>query len=140
VRERISGIVRLRLENLEPHKESIRRALTLQLLPGRAPSAMRGLYHTVDAIWRAAGDSSTDFNFYSKRALLAAVYGSALLHWVDDASDDCAETWEFLERRIAHTLRIGKVRRRAEKLLCPVPSPLPALTRLRYGRRSHGAA
>jgi ubiquinone biosynthesis protein COQ9 len=140
VRERISGIVRLRLEILGPHKESIRRALTLQLLPGRAPSAMRGLYHTVDAIWRAAGDSSTDFNFYSKRALLAAVYGSALLHWVDDASDDCAETWEFLERRIAHTLRIGKVRRRAEKLLCPVPSPLPALTRLRYGRRSHGAA
>jgi len=140
VRERISGIVRLRLEILGPHKESIRRALTLQLLPGRAPSAMRGLYHTVDAIWRAAGDSSTDFNFYSKRALLAAVYGSALLHWLDDASDDCAETWEFLERRIAHTLRIGKVRRRAEKLLCPVPSPLPALTRLRYGRRSHGAA
>jgi len=140
MRERISGIVRLRLEILEPHKESIRRSLTLQLMPARAPSAMRGLYHTVDAIWRAAGDSSTDFNFYSKRALLAAVYGSALLHWVDDASDDCAETWEFLERRIAHTLRIGKVRRRAEKLLCPVPSPLPALTRLRYGRRSHGAA
>ncbi len=133
VRERISGIIRLRLEALAPHKESIRRALTLQLLPGRRPSAMRGLYHTVDAIWRAAGDSSVDFNFYSKRALLAAVYGSTLLHWLDDTSDDCTETWEFLDRRIANTLRIGKIRRRTEKLLYCIPSPLPTLARLRYG-------
>ena len=133
VRERISGIIRLRLDALAPHKESIRRALTLQLLPGRAPSAMRGLYRTVDAIWRAAGDDSTDFNYYSKRAMLAAVYSSTLLHWLDDTSDDCAETWEFLDRRIANTLRIGKVRRRAGKLLRRIPSPLPALARLRHG-------
>ncbi len=140
VRERIGNIVRLRLESLAPHKESIRRALALQMLPGRTPGAMRGLYRTVDAIWRAAGDDSTDFNYYSKRALLAAVYGSTLLRWLDDDSEDCAETWEFLERRIADTLRIGKVRRRAGRLLHRLPSPLPALTRLRYGRRPHSAA
>jgi ubiquinone biosynthesis protein COQ9 len=140
VRERIGGIIRLRLENLAPHRESIRRALTLQLLPGRAPGAIRGLSRTVDAIWRAAGDDSTDFNYYSKRALLAAVYSSTLLRWLDDESEDCVETWDFLERRIAGTLRLGKVRRRAGKLLRRIPSPLPVLTRLRYGRRSRRAA
>jgi ubiquinone biosynthesis protein COQ9 len=134
VRERIGGIVRLRLEILAPHREAVRRALALQLLPGHAPGAMRGLYRTVNAIWRAAGDDSANFNFYSKRALLAAVYSTTLLHWLDDQSDDGIDTREFLERRIAGTLRLGKMRRRAEELLARLPSPLPALTRLRYGR------
>jgi ubiquinone biosynthesis protein COQ9 len=139
VRERIGAIIRLRLETLAPHREAIRRAIALQLLPGHGAAALRNLYRTVDAIWRAAGDSSTDFNFYSKRALLAAVYSTTLLRWLDDQSENCAETWEFLDRRIAGTLRIGKLRRRAEKLLARLPSPLPTLTRLRYGRAPHQA-
>lgn len=134
VRERIGGIVRLRLEILAPHREAVRRALALQLLPGHAPGAMRGLYRTVNAIWRAAGDDSTDFNFYSKRALLAAVYSTTLLRWLDDQSDDGIDTREFLERRLAGTLRLGKTWRRAEEFLARLPSPLPVLTRLRYGR------
>ena len=134
VRERIGGIIRLRLELLAPHREAVRRALALQLLPGHAAGALRGLYRTVDAIWRAAGDDSTDFNFYSKRALLAAVYSTTLLRWLDDQSDDGNETRDFLERRLAGTLRLGKARRRGEKLMAGLPSPLPALTRLRYGR------
>ena len=134
VRARIGGIIRLRLEALAPHREAIRRAIALQLLPGHGPGALRNLYRTVDAIWRAAGDTSTDFNYYSKRALLAAVYTTTLLRWLDDQSDECAETWAFMDRRIADTLRIGKLRRRAEKLLARLPSPLPTLTRLRHGR------
>ncbi len=134
VRGRIGGIVRLRLEILAPHREAIRRAIALQLLPGHGPGALRGLYRTVDAIWRAAGDDSTDFNFYSKRALLGAVYTTTLLRWLDDRSENCAETWAFMERRIAGTLRIGKAQRRAAKWLACLPSPLPILTRLRHGR------
>ena len=134
VRERIAGIIRLRLDMLAPHREAIRRALALQLLPGHAAGAMRSLYRTVDGIWRAAGDDSADFNYYSKRALLAAVYSATLLRWLDDQSEDYAETWEFLDRRIAGTLRLGKLRRRAEKLLHRLPSPLAPLVRLRHGR------
>ena len=136
VRQRIGGIIRLRLEILAPHREAIRRALALQLLPGKAPNAIVGLYRTVDAIWRAAGDDSVDFNFYSKRAILAAVYSATLLRWLDDASEDCAETWEFMERRLAGTARIGKISGRAEQFLKRLPSPLSPLVRLRYGRGS----
>ena len=48
--------------------------------------------NTVDAIWYAAGDSATDFNFYTKRGLLAAVYGATMLYWLDDRSPDCTDT------------------------------------------------
>jgi ubiquinone biosynthesis protein COQ9 len=134
VRTRIGAIIRLRLENLAPHREAIRRALALQLLPGRGPAAIAGLYRTVDAIWRAAGDDSTDFNFYTKRAILAVVYGATLLRWLDDSSEGNRETWAFMERRLAGVPRLGKARRRAEKLLRRLPSPLSPLARLRHGR------
>jgi ubiquinone biosynthesis protein COQ9 len=66
-------------------------------------------------MWRAAGDAATEFNFYTKRGLLAGVYASTLLYWLDDSSDDCAATWAFLDRRTADAMRvpqaIGSLRR-----------------------------
>jgi ubiquinone biosynthesis protein COQ9 len=135
LRQRVGNILRLRLETLAPHREAIRRALALHLLPGKAPSAIAGLYRTVDAIWRAAGDGSTDFNFYTKRAILAAVYSATLLRWLDDDSDDFAETWAFMDRRLAGTSNIGKAKRRLEKVLQRLPSPIAPLARLRFGRQ-----
>ncbi len=134
VPERIAAIVRLRLEQLAPHREAIRRALIRQMLPGQAPDAIAGLWRTVDAVWRAAGDDSVDFNYYTKRAILAGVYSATLLYWLDDDSEDFAETWAFLERRLAGTAIIGKARRRVEKITKRLPSPLSPLVRLRYGR------
>src|SRR3546814_3593287 len=81
IRDRIAFAVRLRLEMAERHKEAVRRALAFLALPGNAGLAVRSLYRTVDAIWWACGDRSTDFNFYTKRGLLAAVYSSTLLYW-----------------------------------------------------------
>ena len=133
MRKRIGSIIRLRLEQLTPHREAIRRAIALHLLPGRAPNACASLWRTVDAIWRVAGDDSTNFNYYSKRALLAAIYCATLLRWLDDASEDCMETWDFMERRIVGTLRIQKVKTQAQKALSLLPTPLSPLTWLRYG-------
>ncbi len=107
VRERIAVAVRLRLELLDPYREAVRRGLAFLALPPNAAIGLRCLYRTVDAIWYAAGDRSTDYNFYSKRLLLAGVYSSTLLYWLDDASDGRKETWAFLERRIAEVLKVG---------------------------------
>ena len=134
VRERIALAVRLRLRALAS-REVARRTLAYQALPGRGARALRALYRTVDAIWRAAGDRATDFNFYTKRALLAGVYSSTLLYWLNDRSDDAAETWAFLDRRIADVMRIEKLKGRAGRLGRCLPSPWDALGRLRYGRR-----
>lgn len=116
VRDRIACAVRTRLELLASHKEAVRRAVAFEALPGNAPRAIRAVYRTVDAMWHAAGDAATDWNFYTKRALLAGVYTSTVLIWLGDQSEDCAETWAFLDRRIADVMRIEKAKARARDL------------------------
>lgn len=108
VRERIALLVRTRLEQAEPHKEAIRRAVAHLALPTQLSTGAGSLWRTVDAMWLAAGDTATDFNFYTKRILLAKVYVATLYHWLEDESDEHQESWEFLERRIAEVLKAGK--------------------------------
>ena len=105
-RDRVALAIRLRLEDLTPHREAVRRAMSLLALPHNAPVAASLVWHTVDAIWYAAGDTATDFNYYSKRALLGGVYTATVLYWLDDKSEGCAETWKFLDRRLADVLRV----------------------------------
>jgi ubiquinone biosynthesis protein COQ9 len=113
VRERVTAAVRVRLEELAGHEEAVRRAVGSLPLLGNVGLAMRDGYRTVDAIWRVAGDATTDFNFYTKRCLLAAVLASTTLFWLDDGSDGHSRTWEFLDRRIAGIMAIPKLQGRA---------------------------
>ncbi|MDA0703836.1 MAG: COQ9 family protein [Proteobacteria bacterium] len=119
--------IQLRLEASMGEREAIRRALAILGRPQHAPLAARLLYRTVDAIWYVAGDNATDFNFYTKRGLLAAVYSATVLYWLDDRSEGCAETWAFLDRRLADVLRVPKAMARAERLIGGLPSPFRVL-------------
>lgn len=107
VRERVSLAVRTRLDLLLPHREAVRRGLSFLALPQSAGLGTRLLWRTADAIWWAAGDSATDHNYYSKRALLVGVYSSTLLVWLNDQSEDQSDSRAFLERRIDGALKIG---------------------------------
>lgn len=109
VRDKVAFGVRSRIEPLFPHREAVRRGLALMALPQNAALAATLLYRSVDTIWHAAGDTSTDWNFYSKRALLAGVYSTTLVHWLDDNSDGCAETWAFLDRRIENVMGLPRL-------------------------------
>ncbi len=115
--QRVRSIIAVRLQRNAPHKDAVRRALGLLAVPGRAGVAARCTARTVDAIWHAAGDTSVDFSWYTKRAILAGVYGSTLLYWLNDYSDDSADTLAFLDRRLADVGRIGKARRRVHEAL-----------------------
>lgn len=110
IRERVATCVRLWLESQTPHKEALRRAVALQAMPFYSHHALQNLYHTVDAIWRAIGDNSTDFNFYTKRLTLAAVFSSTLLYWLEDTSTGTASSWAFLDRRIENIMQIEKAK------------------------------
>ena len=88
---RIARALRVRFELLLPFREAVRRGMTVLAMPQNAPLGLRLLYETVDGIWYAAGDNSTDFSFYTKRASLAAIYGAAMLFWLDDRSPGCIE-------------------------------------------------
>ena len=107
VRDRVALAIRTRLEQNAPHREAIRRGLSFLALPANATLGPRLLARTVDAIWVAAGDTSADYNFYTKRGLLAGVYMATLLYWLEDTSEDHARTWAFLERRLDSALRLG---------------------------------
>ena len=110
IRQRIATAVRLKLEIMEPHREAIRKIIALMAMPFNLPASLRIVYETVDTIWYAAGDTSTDFNFYTKRMLLAGVYSSTLLYWLDDKSAAHENTWAFLDRRIENVMKIEKAK------------------------------
>ncbi len=130
VSERIATAVRERLEVNAGHREALRLALGRAVLPRHAPDAMAALWRSVDAMWHAAGDTATDFNFYTKRGLLAGVYSSTLLYWLNDKSDGQAESWAFLERRISDVMRVPKALARLRACL---PDPERIIRRVARG-------
>ena len=127
VRERIFASVRCRLKVLIPHREAVRTCISFLTSPLYAGVSFKCTYNTVSEIWYGIGDQSTDFSFYSKRALLASVLGSTTLYWLADEGDgqgDFPETWAFLDRRIADVLNIfgarNKISERLSKLQLPI--------------------
>jgi ubiquinone biosynthesis protein COQ9 len=123
VRERIATGVQTRLAVLAPHREAVRRALALLSAPQNLALGARLLYEAVDAIWYAAGDTATDFNFYTKRALLAGVYGATTLYWLDDRSPESANTFNFLDRRLNDIMTIPRVTEHIRAWVPRLPDP-----------------
>jgi len=109
---RIRAIIGIRLVQNRGNKEAIRRALAWAAIPLNTPRAARITAATVDAIWHTAGDTSADFSWYTKRGILAGVYGATLLYWLRDTSEDDMQTLEFLDRRLADVAKIGGLRKR----------------------------
>jgi len=108
IRERIRALIWHRLEIMGPAREAVRRGLAILAMPQNVPQALRTSWRTADLMWRLAGDTSTDFNHYTKRMTLGAVYGSTLLVWLDDQSEGWAETAAFLDRRIDDVMTFEK--------------------------------
>ena len=116
VHMKIRSLILIRLEQAAPYKEVVRRTLAVLARPQHAKLASQLLYKTVDEMWRAAGDTSTDYNFYTKRATLSAVYSATLLAFLSDNSADLAKTEAFLDRRLADVAKLPKMARPAKVL------------------------
>jgi len=112
IRDRIRELLLFRLGTLAPHREALRRALAILALPRNAPRGAALAWRSADRIWRTAGDAATDFNHYSKRAILIGVYGATTMVFLDDESEDLAETRAFLDRRIDEVMRFEKAKAR----------------------------
>ena len=108
IRERIRDLVLYRIEVINPHKEALRRAFAIMAQPQNAMMAARLAWRAADRMWRIAGDTSTDFNHYSKRGILSALYTSTMLVFLDDDSEGLVETKGFLDRRIDDVMRFEK--------------------------------
>jgi ubiquinone biosynthesis protein COQ9 len=132
IRQRIRELVLYRIEVVHPHKEALRRALNILAQPQNAMSAARLAWRAADRMWRIAGDRATDFNHYSKRGILSALYMSTLLVYLDDDSEDLAATRGFLERRIDDVMQFEKLKAQWSGSRERLPSLTRFLGRLRY--------
>ena len=132
VRDRIRSQLWFRLETMAPAREALRSALAILAMPHNAPRALGIGWRTADLIWRNAGDTATDFNHYTKRLTLSAVYGSTLVAWLDDQSEGWTETSAFLDRRIGDVMRFEKWKAKWRGSADRRPSFSRFLGRLRY--------
>ncbi|KMK68409.1 COQ9 family protein [Puniceibacterium sp. IMCC21224] len=132
-RDKVALAVRTRIQAAE-NREVVRRGTTLFALPPYAADGARLIWGTADAVWTALGDTSDDFNWYSKRVTLSGVYSATVLFWLGDDSPDASATWDFLDRRIDDVMRIEKVKAsvRANPLLSRIlAGPERVLARVR---------
>ncbi len=132
VRERIRALIWYRLETMAPAREAARSALSILAMPQNVPLAMRIAWRSADLMWRLSGDTSTDYNHYSKRLILSGVYGATLLAWLDDQSEGWTETGAFLDRRLAGVMRFEKWKASWSGNELHRPSITRFLGRLRY--------
>lgn len=132
IRARIAGLVEARLAAVAPDREALRRALATLAMPQHLARAARLGWRTVDTIWRAAGDTATDYNHYTKRAILLGVYGATVSVFLDDESEAFADTRAFLGRRIDGIMRFEKAKAGFAKRTEHMPSLSRFIGRLRY--------
>ena len=132
IRDRITVAVRTRLKQNAVHREAVKRGLATLMLPQHMALGSKALWRTADVMWRAAGDTSTDHNWYTKRATLSGVYSAVLLYWLSDESEDHCDTWAFLDRRIENVMSIEKTKFQMRKAFENAPSLARFLGRLRY--------
>ena len=135
IRERIRSLVQFRLDAAAGREEALRRALAIMAMPQNAATALRTGWHSADLMWRLAGDTATDWNHYSKRAILASLYGATLAVFVGDTSAGKAETRAFLDRRIEGVMKFETFKRQWLQPKGEHFSPVRFLGRLRYPAR-----
>lgn len=135
VSARIRALVVKRLELMAPAREAVRRALAILAMPQNLPTAARLGWRSADTMWRLAGDVATDFNHYSKRAILGSIYTATLLVWIDDDSEGIADTLAFLDRRLAGVGRFEKTKAQWLGSSDRRPSLARFVGRLRYPPR-----
>jgi ubiquinone biosynthesis protein COQ9 len=134
IRDKVKAAVQLRLEAQVPYKEAARAMTRALARPDRAPEAARILWRTADRTWRALGDTSTDENFYTKRAILSGVLASTYARWFTDKTPDHAETWTFLDARIENVMQFEKFKARLKPISERVQEAVGVAARFRYGR------
>jgi len=132
VRDRITALVEARLDTLAPHRETLRRALAILAMPQNVVHGAKLGWRAADAMWRAAGDTATDYNHYTKRAMLGAVYAATTTVFLDDESAGHADTRAFLSRRIEGIMRFEKAKGQFLARTSHRPSLSRFIGRLRY--------
>lgn len=132
IRERIASAVSARLEAGAQDLEAVKRCAGFLALPTNVDLAFGLAWETADHLWRWAGDTATDQNHYSKRAILGGILMPAMtMRWFDGR--EAAEA--FVARRIENVMSFEKWKA-GKDFDAPVRKITEALARMRYGAKA----
>ena len=137
IREKVTFGVLSVLEAIGPHEEAMRRAVNRLSLPDAAVQGPSYLWSFADSIWRAIGDKSTDYNYYTKRTILAGVLGSTITVWIGDSDQNKEKTKLFLDARISNVMSFEKSKFKVIEKLKTIPNFAEILGRMRYGNKKN---
>lgn len=133
IRQKITLLIRSRIEAEQDIREAARSAVTYCALPSNSLFGLKLLYRTVDLMWKRIHDKSTDLNYYTKRLTLSGVYSSTFLYWLNDESEDYGDTWNFLDRRINNVMQFEKGKAKLMQRWHDAPDFCRMAGKMRYG-------
>ena len=118
IREKIATLILKRLEVEIPNKLALQRLLNFLLNPKNLLTVKYGIrpafigfklcYQIADHMWYSIGDNATDFNFYTKRMILAKVFYRSFFKFLKDDSADLALTKNFITDEINKVMKIQR--------------------------------
>jgi len=137
LRERVAHGLRTRFRILLPHQDAVRSGLQVLALPPNLGAGLQAVHGTADTLWNALGDSSTDWNWYSKRLLLGGVISATTLYWLEDKSEGHERTWTFLDTQLDRVVKLGGKLGQGVKRLLSLPDRMVSKG-VQLVRRSYG--
>lgn len=132
IRDKIATAVETRLAVNMPYREAVQKTVTYLAQPHKLAISTKAVWRMSDLIWRWAGDTASDYNHYTKRAILSAVYSSTLLIWLGDTSEGFKETSAFLDRRIDNVMQFEKIKAQMTKATSGLPNIASIFGKFRY--------
>lgn len=133
IRDRVTFCLTARLEAIGHHEEAAHRARARLMAPDLAAEGTRLAWNSCDRIWRAIGDVSTDFNFYTKRAILFGIYTTTLGLWLNDKTEEKETARDYLANRIENVMQYEKAKWQVKNFTDKLPDPTGLLARMRHG-------
>ena len=120
VHKRIRKILISKLEIINKDKPFFKRTFNYLLIPGNYRLLTKLLYKSVDTMWYISKDSSTDFNFYTKRMILVGIYIPVVIHLLN--KDNMLETERKLDNLLFKVSKIPKIKNKFKLLRINIPS------------------
>jgi ubiquinone biosynthesis protein COQ9 len=139
VRDKIKKLVKTRLLIEENNRNSLKSLITLSK-GKRIPNLVKNNYNIAGLIWTTAGDSSTDFNFYTKRLILSKVFARTFINFVNDESEGFQDSWNFLDDQIDKVMKIGQIKMKIKNCTttaCNLKENIKELPFLRLLKNKH---
>ena len=108
VHKRIRKILLSKIYIMDKEKKFYKKIFLSLLIPKKKFSLPIKLYKSVDQIWFIAGDTSVDFNFYTKRLILAGIYSRVIFFFFNNNNQALLE--DLLDSSLKRVSKIPELK------------------------------